>query len=222
MFLRTLLDADPDRIVGEHLVRAIGEKLLALMSGSGRGFLKKRTRNKKPVYQITAEGLEKLQLCRAWTEDRSSPDAAFRSWGADEEYTGLLLLVDTREMSTHRSHEAVTEAFRREQMMYETCTLPTGLGDYVFVFRTKENGVFKTILLRSFIEYVCAAACTVPGWRLCFDDTLFGRWLISVLFQWSNGAQLCNSEINIIHTFFCILQAQSVGGLRRESERRAV
>ncbi len=159
--------------------------LTTLSSPSTYEFLKRRKRVGAFVYSLEAKGSEALKLARAWSSLGSGGggglgagggggggggggrrggggggDTARQlvSWAQDEEHAGLLLLVDSRE-APGRSFADFTQPLKTAGIAFESRGLPTGLGDYVFVFRhvdpLKNGGRPTNYLLPCAIECVC-------------------------------------------------------------------
>eukprot|EP00750_Incisomonas_marina_P030384 INCI7482.3.p1 GENE.INCI7482.3~~INCI7482.3.p1 ORF type:complete len:976 (+),score=117.19 INCI7482.3:216-3143(+) len=184
--IRTMLDADRTRLIPDHLLGQIVSKVLKLISGQAHSYLKRRRRLGSEVYQLTSVGLQALRVAQAWAKQIAGAAAATprrsgglspaapvnvasqRSWGQDEVYHGLLLLVDNRE-GPNRTFQALTQPLRTAQISFESHGIPSGLGDYVFIFRHVSEGGKQT-------DFLLPCAIERKSWVDLGESMLDGRF----------------------------------------------
>ncbi|GAB5365215.1 hypothetical protein AAMO2058_001038300 [Amorphochlora amoebiformis] len=106
--------------------------------------IKERRRNKQKVYQLTKDGRKIAERLIRESSSRVKLNArgplhsriGDGTLGSCKGGT-LVLLLDSREGGGEDYHLSdFAQAFRRRNIAFETRVLPTGMGDYVFVFRS--------------------------------------------------------------------------------------
>ena len=96
------------------------------------------------AYALTAAG--HAAATRLHLAGPAAPDGPLHS--PPTGHSGLLLLVDVREGGGERHHlPEIVELLQQQGVPTETRSLPTGLGDYLFVFRTPAGRDYAVPLL---------------------------------------------------------------------------
>eukprot|EP01083_Nonionella_stella_P255663 877198_1 len=140
-----------------------------------KNFVKQRSKNKLPFYEMLPEGMKKAQrLIKLMSSAGNQPSALVEQslyTNVSDGTDGLILLVDGRERGGD-SHELLTlcNKINAIGIRYRTIQLPPGLGDYLWVYRCNSEEYPLTVWAERKEVTDLAASMTLEGRGKRFDE----------------------------------------------------